>query len=107
MVNLCLISTAISLFLGLFSISGEARPLPGSNGAAQTQFGFQQDLQKQACLPTAFTDMVVFGDSFSDDGNTLGLSNGSWPEPLFYPDGRFSNGKVWADYVGGTLNRRE
>ncbi|GJJ72812.1 hypothetical protein EMPS_05170 [Entomortierella parvispora] len=43
--------------------------------------------------------MVVFGDSFSDGGNTFDLSNGSWPEPLYYPGGRFSNGKVWTDYV--------
>ncbi|KAG0048185.1 hypothetical protein BGZ83_006816 [Gryganskiella cystojenkinii] len=43
--------------------------------------------------------MVVFGDSFSDTGNVFNLSDGSWPEPLFFPDGRFSNGKVWTDYV--------
>ncbi|MBC7531947.1 MAG: SGNH/GDSL hydrolase family protein [Oligoflexus sp.] len=47
--------------------------------------------------------LVVFGDSLSDPGN---LSSNTFgfvlPHRIFYK-GRFSNGPVWADYVGNSL----
>ncbi|KAF9995538.1 hypothetical protein BGZ80_009023 [Entomortierella chlamydospora] len=61
--------------------------------AEQTQFIFQE------CRPASIKNMIVFGDSFSDTGNVFQLTNQTWPRLTFYPDGRFSNGPVWTDYV--------
>ncbi|KAK2043437.1 hypothetical protein LZ31DRAFT_585275 [Colletotrichum somersetense] len=49
--------------------------------------------------PPAFSSIVVFGDSFSDNGNgSARVSNSTWPTDLYY-DGRFSDGIVWPEYV--------
>ncbi|KAF9288637.1 hypothetical protein BGZ68_010850 [Mortierella alpina] len=60
---------------------------------AQTRFGYK------ACKPADIKNLVVFGDSFSDNGNVYKLSNGAWPVASWYPNGRFTNGPNWADYV--------
>lgn len=39
-----------------------------------------------------------FGDSLSDTGNVLNLTNGAFPTSPYKP-GRFSNGYVWVDYL--------
>ncbi|KAF9431646.1 hypothetical protein BGZ76_011893 [Entomortierella beljakovae] len=49
--------------------------------------------------PASIKNLIVFGDSFSDTGNVYNLTDHVWPRPTFYPDGRFSNGPVWTDYV--------
>ncbi|KAF9986734.1 hypothetical protein BGZ75_001490 [Mortierella antarctica] len=59
----------------------------------QTRFGYKD------CQPADIKKLVVFGDSFSDNGNVYRISNGSWPVASSYPDGRFTNGPNWADYV--------
>ncbi|KAG0201288.1 hypothetical protein BGX28_005840 [Mortierella sp. GBA30] len=59
----------------------------------------QSRLTYNDCKPVEFKNMVVFGDSFSDNGNVYRLSQGSWPRKAFYTSGRFTNGLVWADYV--------
>ncbi|KAG0370465.1 GDSL lipase/esterase [Gamsiella multidivaricata] len=66
----------------------------------QTRFRFQ------GCRPASIKHIVVFGDSFSDNGNVFELSHGSWPRSAFYYDGRFSNGPVWGDYISmdGRIN---
>ena len=43
-----------------------------------------------------FKRVVVFGDSLSDNGNSLVLLNGVPPPP--YYNGRWSNGPNWVDY---------
>lgn len=48
----------------------------------------------------SFTDLVVFGDSLSDPGNIFALSGGIVPNPLFYPNGQFTNGDTWATKLG-------
>lgn len=42
--------------------------------------------------------IVVFGDSFSDNGNTFRLSKDTLPRSPEYYKGRFSDGFVWAEY---------
>jgi phospholipase/lecithinase/hemolysin len=50
-------------------------------------------------LPTDFSKLYVFGDSLSDTGNDLLLSNGNIPPTTRYDNGRFSNGTVWVEMV--------
>lgn len=57
-----------------------------------------------ACMPAhaAPTELsLVFGDSLSDTGNAFALTGGTYPDPAYYRDGRFSNGDVWVDRLGG------
>jgi phospholipase/lecithinase/hemolysin len=50
-----------------------------------------------------FKGMYVVGGSLSDTGNDLIASGGLVPnEPFFFP-GRFSNGKVWVEYLADEL----
>lgn len=51
----------------------------------------------------SFTDLVVFGDSLSDPGNIFALSGGTVPDPLFYPNGQFTNGDTWATKLGANV----
>lgn len=44
------------------------------------------------------SDLYVFGDSLSDNGNMFSLSQHSVPSAPYY-DGHFSNGKVWVEYL--------
>ncbi|KAK1997759.1 GDSL-like Lipase/Acylhydrolase [Colletotrichum falcatum] len=54
--------------------------------------------------PSAFSSIVAFGDSFTDNGNgSARVSNYTWPSDSYY-DGRFSDGIVWAEYVAGNLS---
>jgi phospholipase/lecithinase/hemolysin len=49
----------------------------------------------------SFSNIYSFGDSLSDSGNSL-TASGFPPEP-FYDDGRFSNGRVWTEYLAQDL----
>ena len=58
-------------------------------------------------MASNFSQFYVFGDSLSDTGNiftaTEGLTNPETavpPNPPYAP-GRFSNGDIWVDFVGG------
>jgi phospholipase/lecithinase/hemolysin len=52
---------------------------------------------------TPFSEIVVFGDSVSDNGNGLyRLTGGAMPTPPYW-EGRFSNGPVWAEYLAAAL----
>ncbi|OWY65743.1 hypothetical protein B7486_40310 [cyanobacterium TDX16] len=55
----------------------------------------------QAQAKTPFSQIVVFGDSLSDTGNTF-QATGIPPSPP-YSEGRFSNGPVWIDYLADNL----
>lgn len=46
-----------------------------------------------------FDEIVVFGDSLSDNGNLLLIENQPKPDPAVYFEGRFSNGPVWVEYL--------
>lgn len=54
---------------------------------------------------TTYDSIVVFGDSFSDNGNgSYKLTNGTWPSNPAYYDGRFSDGQVWCEVVASNLS---
>jgi len=48
--------------------------------------------------------MVIFGDSFSDVGNIYNVSNNTQPSPLISWDGRYSDGRVWVEYIQQFFN---
>jgi len=50
----------------------------------------------------AFSKIVAFGDSLSDNGNAFALSGGTTPPPPYF-NGRFSNGPVWVETLAGNL----
>jgi thermolabile hemolysin len=54
-------------------------------------------------LPPPINQLVVFGDSLSDVGVSYRLSNGNSPPNPPYFQGRFSNGRVWAEYLADLL----
>jgi phospholipase/lecithinase/hemolysin len=47
--------------------------------------------------------VVVISDSLADTGNLSALTGGLVPQVPPYAEGRFSNGDVWVDYLGGYL----
>lgn len=47
--------------------------------------------------------LYVFGDSLSDTGNVLNLTQGQFPT-FPYAKGRFSNGDIWVDYLSKKLD---
>ncbi|WP_299011188.1 SGNH/GDSL hydrolase family protein [uncultured Shewanella sp.] len=47
----------------------------------------------------AIEHIVVFGDSYSDNGNDFNVSYGFYPGGPRYYLGRFSNGMVWSEYL--------
>jgi phospholipase/lecithinase/hemolysin len=54
-----------------------------------------------------FDELVIFGDSISDVNNFYNLSGGaegSFLQPPFYAQGRFSNGPIWVEYLAQDLN---
>ena len=53
-------------------------------------------------LPT-WDKIYVFGDSLSDTGNVLNLTEGQFPT-FPYAKGRFSNGDIWVDYLSEKLD---
>ncbi len=52
-------------------------------------------------VASPYQKLYVFGDSLSDNGKLLSLTQMP-PSPYF--QGRATNGKVWAEYLGETLN---
>ncbi|RGP79549.1 hypothetical protein FLONG3_2297 [Fusarium longipes] len=71
--------------------------------------GFYASLVAHAApLPDAstakFSRLIIFGDSFSDNGNGSWIvSNGSWPADPAYYGHSFSNGLKWNDLVAKDL----
>lgn len=51
----------------------------------------------------SITQMIVFGDSLSDNGNSFALTFGAIPPSPPYFDGRFSNGIVAVEYLASNL----
>ncbi|PHH71814.1 hypothetical protein CDD83_5099 [Cordyceps sp. RAO-2017] len=55
------------------------------------------------CGPAKYSSVVVFGDSYSDNGNGFAMTNQTWPADPAYYKGRFSNGPVWPEYLAASL----
>jgi outer membrane lipase/esterase len=56
-----------------------------------------------ALAGSVYSDLVVFGDSLSDNGNFYAMSGGMEPPSPPYYEGRYSNGPVWAEGLAGLL----
>ncbi|PHH83239.1 hypothetical protein CDD82_2850 [Ophiocordyceps australis] len=54
--------------------------------------------RQEAALANA-SALVVFGDSYTDNGNAYALTNDTWPADPAYFQGRFSNGPVWSEQL--------
>ncbi|MBD2567766.1 SGNH/GDSL hydrolase family protein [Anabaena lutea] len=70
-------------------------------------FSFMLPLKASAAN---FSNFYVFGDSLSDTGNAFNFTQSLGnqvpvlpPNPPYF-DGRFSNNKIWVDYLGDSLN---
>jgi len=55
-----------------------------------------------AAATPKYSNLYVFGDSYSDVGNVSIATGGARPGPLYY-NGRFSNGPLWVDHIAGYL----
>ncbi|MEP0886195.1 SGNH/GDSL hydrolase family protein [Trichocoleus sp. ST-U3] len=51
----------------------------------------------------SFSNLYVFGDSLSDQGNVFNATGGAIPPSPPYSEGSFSNGLVWVDYLAQDL----
>jgi phospholipase/lecithinase/hemolysin len=49
-----------------------------------------------------YSQLVVFGDSFSDTGNLFAFSGGTFPTSPYF-QGRFSDGPIWVDFLAPNL----
>ncbi|KIM90034.1 carbohydrate esterase family 16 protein [Piloderma croceum F 1598] len=58
---------------------------------------------RRASPKTTLKDIIVFGDSFADNGNAYRFDNETWPADPHYYHGRFSNGPVWVEDLAGIL----
>lgn len=47
--------------------------------------------------------LIVFGDSLSDTGIVFRATGGMYPPRSTYFNGRYSNGRVWVEYLGDRL----
>ncbi len=52
----------------------------------------------------AIASLYVFGDSLSDVGNVFRTTGGMYPPNPSYYQGRYSNGRVWVEYLSDRLN---
>ncbi len=50
----------------------------------------------------SFSQMVVFGDSYSDNGNTYRVSDNTYPGSAYYL-GHFTDGYTWSEYLAMKL----
>lgn len=48
--------------------------------------------------------LVVFGDSLSDTGTVFRATGGMYPSRSTYFNGRYSNGRVWVEYLADRLS---
>lgn len=52
----------------------------------------------------AIAQLYVFGDSLSDAGTVFRATGGMYPPHPTYYQGRYSNGRVWVEYLGDRLS---
>jgi outer membrane lipase/esterase len=53
------------------------------------------------CLNAVAADVkaVIFGDSLADEGRLYEITNHQLPNPTYYFEGRYSNGRTWPEYA--------
>lgn len=60
-----------------------------------------------SCVPRSgatVNEIIAFGDSLSDIGQVFQSSGGLYPPDPPYFQGRYSNGRVWIEYLANNLN---
>ncbi len=60
-------------------------------------------LPMASAAATAFSKIVVFGDSINDYSNMVQFTGGVFPNAPSYVYGRQSNGPTWVEYLAGRL----
>lgn len=55
-------------------------------------------------FPIPFKSLIIFGDSYSDVGNTYTLTNGTGISPWSFGGSRYSDGRVWNEYMAQYFN---
>ena len=53
--------------------------------------------------PNTMQRLIVFGDSYSDNGNVFKLTQGQYPNATRYYQGRFTNGPTWVEYYASLM----
>ena len=66
---------------------------------ALTLLAFMTSLVFSAQQPEPINQLYVFGDSLSDMGAVFRATGGMYPPNPAYFQGRYSNGKVWVEYL--------
>src|SRR3569832_674500 len=51
----------------------------------------------------SINELYVFGDSLSDMGTVFRMTGGMYPPNPTYYKGRYSNGRVWVEYLADRL----
>ncbi|KIO15822.1 carbohydrate esterase family 16 protein, partial [Tulasnella calospora MUT 4182] len=90
-------TTSKLAFTLILAISAAAAPL-------SVDVGFDGQAVKKFARTRQFRRLVVFGDSFSDDGHGAWVvSNHTWPADPAYYRHTFSNGPIWPTVLSGAL----
>lgn len=72
--------------------------------AADTVESFNYTIWSNVNNTAPIDRIVVFGDSLSDTSNIFNAALWQFPNPDSWALGRFSNGRVWVEYLGEKLN---
>jgi phospholipase/lecithinase/hemolysin len=64
---------------------------------------FMTSLVFSAQQPEPINELYVFGDSLSDVGTVFRATGGMYPPNPTYFQGRYSNGRVWVEYLADRL----
>ncbi len=64
---------------------------------------FMTSLVFSAQQPEPINELYVFGDSLSDIGTVFRATGGMYPPNPTYFQGRYSNGRVWVEYLADRL----
>jgi phospholipase/lecithinase/hemolysin len=70
---------------------------------ALTLLAFMTSLVFSAQQPEPINQLYVFGDSLSDVGTVFRATGGMYPSNPTYFQGRYSNGRVWVEYLADRL----
>jgi phospholipase/lecithinase/hemolysin len=71
---------------------------------ALTLLAFMTSVVFSAQQPEPINELYVFGDSLSDVGTVFRATGGTYPPSPTYFQGRYSNGRVWAEYLADRLH---
>lgn len=67
-------------------------------------FGINKIYAAEPSAIPSFNRMIVFGDSYSDNGNDYTLTANEYPSAARYYQGRFSDGLAWVEYFAKFFN---